>query len=45
MVVNSEIARLEKFSRQLRSEDREVFQDMMKQCLLYASHASAMASP
>jgi hypothetical protein len=43
--VESEIERLKKFQKSLRVEDREIFQDLLNQCKLYASAASAMASP
>jgi hypothetical protein len=45
IVVESEIARLKKFEESLRVEDRDVFEDLLKQCKLYASAASALASP
>jgi hypothetical protein len=45
IVVESEIARLKKFQESLRVEDRDVFEDLLKQCKLYASAASALASP
>ena len=45
MVVEAEIERLKKFQKSLRAEDREIFQDLLNQCKLYASAASALASP
>lgn len=45
MVVEAEIERLKKFQKSLRAEDREVFQDLLNQCKLYASAAGALASP
>ncbi|HZY94892.1 MAG TPA: hypothetical protein VFE98_08580 [Candidatus Bathyarchaeia archaeon] len=42
--MNSELTHLERFSTHLRKEDREIFRDMIRQCQLYASHASDMAS-
>ncbi len=45
MVVEAEIERLREFQKSLRAEDREVFQDLLDQCKLYASAASAIASP
>lgn len=42
--MNSELVHLERFSTHLRKEDREVFRDMLRQCKLYASFASDMAS-
>ena len=45
MVVEDELGRLKRFRGFLRSEDKEVFDDLMNQCRLYASYASSMASP
>ena len=45
IVVDAEISRLKKFEESLRAEDQEIFQNLLKQCKLYASAASAMASP
>ena len=45
MVVEAEIERLKKFRESLRGEDREVFEDLLNQCKLYASAAGALASP
>jgi hypothetical protein len=45
IVVENEIVRLKKFQESLRIDDREIFDDLLKQCKLYASAASAMASP
>ena len=45
MVVEAEIQRLKKFQESLRLEDREVFEDLLNQCKLYASAGSALASP
>jgi hypothetical protein len=45
MIVEDELGKLQKFSDFLRSEDKLVFDDLMTQCRLYASHASTMASP
>ena len=45
IVVEDEIGRLKRFRGFLRSEDKEVFDDLMNQCRLYASYASSMASP
>lgn len=43
--MEAEIERLKKFQKSLRAEDREVFQDLLDQGKLYASAASALASP
>ena len=45
MVVEDELGRLKRFREFLRSEDKEVFDDLLNQCRLYASYASTMASP
>ncbi|HZY94578.1 MAG TPA: hypothetical protein VFE98_06920 [Candidatus Bathyarchaeia archaeon] len=45
MVVEAEIESLKTFQKSLRAEDREVFQDLLNQCKLYASGASALALP
>ncbi len=45
MVVEAEVERLMKFGEFLRAEDRAVYEDLLLQCKLYASYASAMASP
>jgi len=42
--VNEELARLEKFNNFLRIEDKEIFDDLMRQCKHYAPYASTMAS-
>ena len=36
---------VKRFRAHLRSEDKEVFDDLMNQCSLYASYASSIASP
>ena len=36
---------MKKFREFLRSEDKEVFDDLLNQCRLYASYAGTMASP
>jgi hypothetical protein len=36
---------LKRFSAVLGSEDREIFDDLLDQCRLYASFASTMTSP
>jgi hypothetical protein len=45
MVVEQELAKLSRFREFLRSEDKEVFDDLLNQCRLYASYASTMAYP
>jgi hypothetical protein len=45
MVVEAELAKLNRFRAFLRSEDKLVFDDLMDQCRLYASFAGSMASP
>jgi len=45
MVVEDELGRLKRFRMFLRSEDKEVFDDLLNQCRLYASYAGSMASP
>ena len=45
IVVESELAKLQKFRVFLRSEDKPVFDDLLNQARLYASYASTMASP
>jgi hypothetical protein len=44
MVMHNELRNMEKFSYHLRTDDREVFEDMLRQCELYAPHAGDMAS-
>jgi hypothetical protein len=45
IVLNEELARLERFKQFLRLEDRIVFDDLTSQCRIYASYAGALASP
>ena len=45
MVVESEVEKLKKFRDSLRLEDKLIFEDLLNQCKLYASAASALASP
>jgi hypothetical protein len=45
MIVEDELGKLKRFRAFLRSEDKEVFDDLLNQCRLYASYASSMASP
>jgi len=45
MIVEDELVRLKRFREFLRSEDKEVFDDLLNQCRLYASYAGSMASP
>jgi len=45
MLIEEEMKRWGKFRDALRAEDKEVFEDLLNQCRLYASAAGAMASP
>ena len=45
MVVESAIEKLKRFRDSLRLDDKVVFEDLLRQCKLYASAASALASP
>ena len=45
MVVEAEVDKLKKFRDSLRSEDKQIFEDMLNQCKLYASAAGSMTSP
>jgi hypothetical protein len=45
MVVEDELRNLKGFREHLRTEDKEVFDDLLNQCRLYASYAGSMASP
>jgi hypothetical protein len=45
MIVEGELEKLKRFRQFLRSEDKEVFDDLLNQCRLYASYGSTMASP
>jgi hypothetical protein len=42
--VNDEIARIGKFKDFLRIDDKEIFDDLLRQCKHYAPYASNMAS-
>ncbi|HEV2119918.1 MAG TPA: hypothetical protein VGS11_07440 [Candidatus Bathyarchaeia archaeon] len=44
LVVNDEIDRISKFRSFLRVEDKEIFDDLLRQCKHYAPYASTMAS-
>jgi len=44
MEAAEETKRLRGFREMLRSEDKVIFDDLMCQCKLYASHASTMTS-
>ncbi|OLD11667.1 MAG: hypothetical protein AUI50_04795 [Crenarchaeota archaeon 13_1_40CM_2_52_14] len=44
LVVNDEIERIERFKSFLRIEDKEIFDDLLRQCKHYAPYASTMAS-
>lgn len=45
MIVEGELHNLKRFRGFLRSEDKEVFDDLINQCRVYASYAGSMASP
>jgi hypothetical protein len=45
IVVQDELVKMQKFGDSLRNEDKTIFADMLRQCKLYASPASAIASP
>ena len=45
MVVEKELEKLKRFRQFLRSEDKEIFDDLLNQCRLYASYGSTMALP
>ena len=44
LVVNDEIERIGRFRSFLRVEDKEIFDDLLRQCKHYAPYASTMAS-
>jgi len=44
IIVDQEIAKLNKFKQFLRAEDQVVFEDLLNQCKLYASAAGVLAS-
>jgi len=44
LVVNDEIERIGKFKDFLRFDDKEIFDDLLRQCKHYAPYASTMAS-
>jgi hypothetical protein len=45
MVVEAQVEKWKNFRDSLSLEDRLIFEDLLNQCKLYASAASAMASP
>jgi len=45
MIVETEVERLKKFRDSLRLEDKLIYDDLLRQCKLYASAASSLASP
>jgi hypothetical protein len=45
MIVEAEVERLKKFRETLRLEDKLIFDDLLRQCKLYASAASSLTSP
>ncbi len=44
IIVDQELAKLNKFKQFLRVEDQMVFEDLLNQCKLYASAAGVLAS-
>ena len=44
LVVNDELERIGRFRSFLRVEDKEIFDDLLRQCKHYAPYASTMAS-
>src|SRR5438552_6572923 len=44
LVVNDELGRIGRFRSFLRVEDKEIFDDLLRQCKHYAPYASTMAS-
>jgi hypothetical protein len=44
IIVDQEIAKLNKFKQFLRAEDQVIFEDLLTQCKLYASAAGVLAS-
>jgi len=44
LVVNDELERIGRFKQFLRAEDKEIFEDLLRQCKHYAPYASTMAS-
>ena len=45
MVVEGELEKLKRFRQFLRSEDKEVFDDLLNQCRLYASYGARWLYP
>jgi hypothetical protein len=45
MVVEAELEKYRKFRDSLPLDDQAIFEDLLNQCKLYASAASALASP
>ena len=45
MIVEDELGKLRKFREFLRSEDKEIFDDLLNQCRLHPSYAGSMTSP
>jgi hypothetical protein len=44
LVVNDELERIGRFKDFLRKEDKEIFDDLLRQCKHYAPYASTMTS-
>jgi len=45
IIVEEELAKMNKFKQFLRAEDQIIFADLLNQCKLYASAAGALAAP
>ena len=45
VVVDDELGKLKRFRDFLRLEDKEVYDDLLNQCKLYATYAGSMVSP
>lgn len=45
IVLEDEVEKLKRFRDALRSDDKLIFEDLLNQCKLYTSAASALASP
>ena len=44
MVMEDQLGQLKRFREFLRQEDKEVFDDLLNECRLYASYAGSMSS-
>jgi hypothetical protein len=45
IVAEAEVEKMKKFRDSLLSDDKLIFEDLLNQCKLYASAASALTSP